>query len=537
MLKHSDSPQSTASGAESGADNTTQTLAQAFAACWSKPQVAASTALDDGARSLTYAQLADATATTAANLLAQGLARGDVVAIAMGRSLDAVIVLLAAIRCGLCPCILEPKLPAEEIDERLTLVGAKGLVFDSSNSELVQALKLNFDSAVLAINFAQLHARPTHTEAESESESESADSTHEHHIDAQTPALLLFTSGSTGRPKAVELTQRALLNNALGVIAHTSLSPQDRLLHVMPIYHTNGVNNQLFAPLLAGATIVFADRFRADDIPALMERHRPTIITGVPTMYSRMLSQTFTQAALLSLRIARCGSAPITEALHREVEAKLGCPLIVSYGLSEATCTSTMNPPHARRIGSVGTVLRGQAVQLRQIDDTMTDAPGVEGEICIAGRSVMTGYLGADDVTARTVTDGWLRTGDLGRFDEEGYLYVTGRIKDVIIRGGENLSPLLIENVIVSETHVQACCVVGKPDRDLGEVPVAVIVAGSDSTLQAQDICDSVRRRLSRIYVPHEVYFVDALPETAVGKVDRKSLAGLVRDGLLQAVE
>jgi acyl-CoA synthetase (AMP-forming)/AMP-acid ligase II len=533
MLKQSDSLQNTESGTESGtyggADCTAQTLAQAFAAYWSKPQVAASTALDDGTRSLTYAALADATATTAANLFAQGLARGDVVAIAMSRSLDAVIVLLAAIRCGLCPCVLEPKLPAEEIRERLTLVGAKGLVFDFANNELAQALKLNRGSAILAINFAELD---THAEAESKA----TDSTREPPIDEQTPALLLFTSGSTGRPKAVELTQRALLNNALGVIAHTGLSPQDRLLHVMPIYHTNGVNNQLFAPLLAGATIVFADRFRADDMPALMERHRPTIITGVPTMYSRMLSQTFTPEVLASLRIARCGSAPITEALHREVEAKLGCPLIVSYGLSEATCTSTMNPPHARRIGSVGTVLRGQSVQLRQADDTMTDTPGVEGEICIAGRSVMTGYLGAEDATARTVTDGWLRTGDFGRFDEDGYLYVTGRIKDVIIRGGENLSPLLIENVIVSETHVQACCVVGKPDRDLGEVPVAVIVAGSDSTLQAQDICDSVRRRLSRIYVPHEVYFVDALPETAVGKVDRKSLAGLVRDGLLHAV-
>jgi acyl-CoA synthetase (AMP-forming)/AMP-acid ligase II len=530
MLKQSDSPQSTQSGAENGMDSTTQTLAHAFATYWSKPQTAILTALDDGSRSLTYAQLADATATTAANLYAQGLARGDVVAIAMSRSLDAVIVLLAAIRCGLCPCVLEPRLPAEEINERLTLVGAKGLVFDSFNSELAQALERNRNGAVLAINSAQLD---THAGAQSEA----GIATRERNVEAQTPALLLFTSGSTGRPKAVELTQRALLNNALGVIAHTGLSPQDRLLHVMPIYHTNGVNNQLFAPLLAGATIVFADRFRADDMPALMERHRPTIITGVPTMYSRMLSQTFTSASLASLRIARCGSAPITETLHREVEAKLGCPLIVSYGLSEATCTSTMNPPDARRIGSVGTVLRGQSVKLRQADDTMTATPGIEGEICIAGRSVMTGYLGAEDATARTVTDGWLRTGDLGRFDEDGYLYVTGRIKDVIIRGGENLSPLLIESVIVSETHVQACCVVGKPDRDLGEVPVAVVVAGSDPTLQARDICDSVRRRLSRIYVPHEVYFVDALPETAVGKVDRKSLAGWVRDGLLQAVE
>jgi acyl-CoA synthetase (AMP-forming)/AMP-acid ligase II len=511
MLKVSDLP------------NGEESLAHAFAAYWCKPEIETLTALDDGQRSLTYAQLAAATEKVSTNLLAQGLKPADVLAIAMGRSLDAVIVLLAAIRCGLCPCVLEPKLPPEEIDERLTLVGAKGLVFDSANSELVQALKLNLGSSVLAIDITQL--------------SNSFDDTApEQNVDAQSPALLLFTSGSTGRPKAVELTQRALLNNALGVIERTGLSAQDRLLHVMPIYHTNGVNNQLFAPLLAGATIIFAERFRAEDMPALLEQHRPTIITGVPTMYSRMLSQSFNPAALASLRIARCGSAPITEALHREVEAKLGCPLVVSYGLSEATCTSTMNPPHARRIGSVGTVLRAQSVQLRQADGAMTNAPGVEGEICIAGQNVMTGYLGAEDATARTVSDGWLRTGDLGRFDEDGYLYVTGRIKDVIIRGGENLSPLLIENVIVSETHVQACCVVGKPDHDLGEVPVAVIVAGSDSSLQAQDILDSVRRKLSRIYVPHEVYFVDALPETAVGKVDRKSLAGLVRDGLLQGV-
>src|SRR5262249_4505739 len=152
------------SGAYSGAESTAQTLAQTFAACWSKPQVAALTALDDGARSLTYAQLADATATTAANLFAQGIARGDVVAIAMSRSLDAVIVLLAAIRCGLCPCVLEPKLPAEEIDERLTLVGAKGVVFDSANSELARALELNRGSAVRAFDFAALDA---HAEADS----------------------------------------------------------------------------------------------------------------------------------------------------------------------------------------------------------------------------------------------------------------------------------------------------------------------------------------------------------------------------------
>lgn len=496
-----------------------ESLAQAFATCWHAPENETLIALAGSDRSLTYKQLSGATANVAANLPAHGISAGDVFAIAMERSLDAVIVLLAAIRSGVCPCVLEPGLPLEEIHERLILVGAKGVVFDPPNEALVRALE---SAPIRAIEFAKLDAPSPVSPLD--------------HIDAESPALLLFTSGSTGRPKAVQLSQRALLNNALGVVDHTGLSPQDRLLHVMPIYHTNGVNNQLFAPLLAGATVAFADRFRAEQMPALMERYRPTVITGVPTMYSRMLSQTFTSGALASLRIARCGSAPITEALHREVEATLGCPLVVSYGLSEATCTSTMNPPHERRIGSVGTVLRGQSVQLRQHDGKMIDAPGVEGEICIAGANVMTGYLGAADATARTVSGDWLRTGDLGRFDEDGYLYVTGRIKDVIIRGGENLSPLVIEDVIVSETGVRACCVVGKPDCDLGEVPVAVVVAERDSALQAQDILDCVRRRLSRIYVPHEVHFVDALPETGIGKIDRKSLAGLVRDGLLQKI-
>ncbi len=241
----------------------------------------------------------------------------------------------------------------------------------------------------------------------------------------------------------MQFTQAALLNNALGVLEQSALSSDDRLLHAMPIYHTDGVNNQLFAPLRAGASVAFCPRFRAEDMPALMTRFEPTIITGVPTMYSRILDQPFDARTLATLRMARCGSAPITEALHREVEAKLGCPLVISYGLSEATCTSTLNPPDARRVGPVGKVLPGQTVNLRAADGTMTDAPGVEGKICISGPNLMTGYLSAADATSRTVKDGWLGTGDLGRFDDDGYLYVTGRIKDVIIRGGENLSPLL----------------------------------------------------------------------------------------------
>ena len=274
------------------------------------------------------------------------------------------------------------------------------------------------------------------------------------------------------------------------------------------------------------ASVALAGRFRADDMPGLLRAFRPTIITGVPTMYARMLELAFDPQSLAGLRFARCGSAPITEALHRRIEAFLGCPLVVSYGLSEATCTSTMNPPAARRVGSVGTVLAGQRVTLRLPDGSQA-APGGEGEICIEGDSLMLGYLGVGDADGGAPL--LLRTGDLGRFDPQGYLSITGRIKDVIIRGGENISPALVEGVVTGLPGVAACCVVGAPDEDLGEVPVIFVQRGgdgvADDALQGAAIQAEVLARLGRIYVPRDVVWIDRLPENAVGKVDRKALA------------
>lgn len=297
----------------------------------------------------------------------------------------------------------------------------------------------------------------------------------------------------------------------------------------MPVHHTNALNNQLFAPFLCGAAVIFSGRFKAEEMPKLMHNHRPTIITGVPTMYARLLSQSFSEQSLSSLRMARCGSAPITVDLHQQIEEKLGCSLIVSYGLSEATCTSTMNPPSGRKIGTVGTILAGQQVRLLG-PDGQDVAPEQEGEVCIGGASVMAGYLGAEpDATDRAINNGWLRTGDLGRFDSEGYLSITGRIKEVIIRGGENLSPVLIENAIASHPGVAACCVVGKADADLGEIPVAFVIPSAGAQLAPAEIIATVAQRLSRIYQPHEVHFVGSLPENSVGKIDRKALAARLK--------
>lgn len=489
------------------------TLAQAFTTTWRTRAIRPLPALTDGTRVLTYEAVDTLSMQLAAGFAKRGVAAGSAIAITMERSLDTLLAILAALRAGGCPCVIEPRLSTAEVMERLTAVEARWLVCDAEHEGLAAQL----EEAVTVIPFDTLSADPQAVQVAP--------------VRPDTRALLLFTSGSTGRPKAVQLTQSALLNNALGVIGHSGLSSRDRLLHTMPIYHTNGVNNQLFAPLLAGSTVILAERFRAGDMPGLMARHRPTIITGVPTMYSRMRGQQFDPASFAALRMARCGSAPITRELHVQVEALLGCELVVSYGLSEATCTSTMNPPGKRRIGSVGTPLRGQRVQLREEGGQMTSEALREGEICIAGANVMTGYVGAIDETSRAVSNGWLRTGDLGRFDEDGYLYVTGRIKDVIIRGGENLSPMLIESTVLNDSRVAACCVVGRADADLGEVPAAFVVLTPGSQMNEDEVRDAVRQRLSPIYVPHYVFFISSLPETFVGKVDKKALAALFATG------
>jgi len=291
---------------------------------------------------------------------------------------------------------------------------------------------------------------------------------------------------------------------------------------VMPLHHTNGINNQLVAPFFAGASVALIDRFRAEEVEAQIGEFEATYMTGVPTMYARVLPHLADRVRRASLRFLRCGSAPITTELHRQIEHAFGVPLVVSYGLSEATCTSTMNPPHARRVGTVGTVLREQRVALMRPGTLTEVAPLAEGEICISGPCLMKGYVGAG--AEQPVQKGWLRTGDLGRFDADGYLSITGRIKDVIIRGGENLSPQLIEGVIAEHRGVRACCVVGGPHADLGEVPVAFVTLRAGARVDEGEVKALVAARLSRMYVPHSVRFVESLPETSVGKIDRKAL-------------
>ena len=406
--------------------------------------------------------------------------------------------------------IVEPGFTAEALLPRAHAVGLQRIVLDDESEALARDLEHGGVQVRLARDLLRASRESGSTGIVRPS------------LGPTDLAMMQFTSGSTGLPKGALLTHGSLRRHAEGIIERTRLTAADRLLHVMPLHHTNGVNNQLIAPLLVGATVVLAERFRAEDVEDQIAAHAVTYMTGVATMYSRMLRHLRDPTRLRSLRFLRCGSAPITVRLHEEIEAAFGVPLVVSYGLSEATCTSTMNPVGARRIGTVGAALRGQRVRIFTRRTDVEAPPGAEGEIRIAGPCLMRGYAGGESESP--IRDGWLRTGDLGRLDADGYLSVTGRLKDLIVRAGENLSPRMIEDVLVRHPAVEACCVVGARHVDLGEVPVAFVVRRASQSMNVADLSALVARHLSKTHVPEAFRFVEALPVNAVGKVDRKAL-------------
>jgi acyl-CoA synthetase (AMP-forming)/AMP-acid ligase II len=344
---------------------------------------------------------------------------------------------------------------------------------------------------------------------------------------AEQTAFLIFTSGTTGRPKGVMLSHRNVLANTAQVAERTGLAPADRVLHVMPLFHANGLMNNTILPLRAGASIVLRPRFDVAEFWSVVESFRPTYFTAVPTAFSRLMDAWDGHGETSSLRFVRSGAAPMTPTLQRVVEERLGVPVVVSYGLSEATCTCTMNPAGwGRRVGAAGLALVGEVVSVFDSEDQPLSL-GKVGEVVVRGPNVMAGYFNEPEATAQALRSDWLHTGDMGYFDADGFLFLTDRKKDLIIRGGENISPREVEEVLLAFPAVAEAAVVGAVDREWGEEVVAFLVPRTGRDLVVDELQNFCRERLARFKVPRRIQVVSALPLTSVGKVDKARLRAL----------
>jgi fatty-acyl-CoA synthase len=356
-------------------------------------------------------------------------------------------------------------------------------------------------------------------------------------IDETAVAELFYTSGTTGLPKGVALTHRQLYLHALHAEIALGFGEDDVVLHVVPLFHVNGWGVPHFLTLVGGQHVMLR-KFDPVSLMGLVERHRVTRLLGVPSIFSAVLhSGERPHYDLSSLRQLIIGGAPAAPALVRSLEEAFGVQAIAGYGLSETSPIVTLATPRAvvtdaeppeRRIerqALTGWPLSGVTIRVINADGADIRQDGEQiGEIVVRGHSVMHGYYRDPDATAVAMRDGWLHTGDMATLDEAGYVLIKDRSKDVIIRGGENLSSVEVENAIAAHPAVLECAVVAAPDERFGEAPVALVVLKPGATATAAELRNHCRAHLARFKVPREFHFRESLPKGGTGKILKAEL-------------
>jgi long-chain acyl-CoA synthetase len=334
---------------------------------------------------------------------------------------------------------------------------------------------------------------------------------------------LVYTSGTTGRPKGAMLSHGNFIANIRMLGELVPVGRSDIMGMVLPLFHVNAQMVTTMMPMLLGAQVAMWERFSASTFWDTVARFEPVTFSSVPTMLAALLhAPGADEAETNTLRFVICGAAPLSPALFRRFEEKFGVTILEGYGLTEGTCTSTLNPFYGpRKIGSIGLPVRHQDVVIRGEDGRIAPA-GVPGDVCVRGPNVMQGYYNRPDATAEALRDGWLYTGDVGYRDDDGYFFLVDRKKDMIIRGGENIYPREIEDALLEHPGVQGAAVVGRPDEVRGEEVHAVVVLAAGT--EVGDLEEHCRARLAPFKVPASWEVVDDLPKTSTGKIDKKPL-------------
>ena len=342
-------------------------------------------------------------------------------------------------------------------------------------------------------------------------------------------AVLQYTGGTTGTPKGAELTHANITSNCAQVVAGMGLESfgQERVLGVLPLFHVFALNSVMILSVRSASLMILVPRFDLQDLLATIERTKPTMFPAVPTIYTAIVEAAEKQKVSLgSIKLCISGGAPLPVETRQRFIALTGCELMEGYGLSETSPVVAFTPPgRAYKDGSVGLPVQGTVVEIRDpADPTRLLPQGERGEICVRGPQVMHGYWNKPAETAAVMIDGALRTGDVGYLDEDGYLFLVDRIKDVILCGGYNVYPRMLEEALYQHPAVKDAVVIGVPDAYRGQAPKAFVTLKENAHATPAELRDFMKDYVSKIELPHEVEIRDSLPKTMIGKLSKKEL-------------
>ena len=463
---------------------------------------------------LSYGQLYRRASAVAGDLRAQGVLPGDRVGLVLPNVPAYPVLFYGALLAGAVAVPMNPLLTAREVEYYLTDSGMT-LVYGLDGSDAVvsaAAAKVGI-RAVLVPDTGPINLSGSPIcEATDRSDNDTA--------------VILYTSGTTGKPKGAELTHRNMSTNAATTVdTLITVGPEDVILGCLPLFHVFGLTCGLNAAVKAAALLTLVPRFEATKALQVLARDRVTVLEGVPTMYAAMLHSADADTTdMSSLRTCITGGAPMPVEILKAFEQKFDCEIYEGYGLSETAPIACFNQPgHQRRPGTIGIPVRG--CELRIVDDDGEDIPdGVPGEIAIQGENLMKGYWNRPEATAEAIPDGWFRTGDIATRDGDGYYTIVDRKKDLIIRGGYNVYPREVEEVLYEHPCVAEAAVIGIKHADLGEEIGAAVALKRGAHAEAEELKTFVRGRLAAYKYPREVWFVDALPKGATGKILRREV-------------
>jgi len=479
-----------------------------------------------GGKPLTYGALRDLAARTVATLNARGVGRGDRVAIVLDNGPEMAVAFLC-ISAGTTAAPLNPAYRADEFEFYLSDLNAKILIV--AHDKATPAIDVAEKLAIPIVRLTPTPEKGSGSFTLAFPDALKARSTRQPGPAAPDDiALVLHTSGTTSRPKIVPLAQQSICASARNIRTTLALTAADRGLAIMPLFHIHGLMASVLAPISAGSEVWCPGGFNALKFFSWLAEVHPTWYTAVPTMHQTILARAGKNLDIVKanrLRFIRSSSSSLAPQVIRELEEVFGAPVIESYGMTEAAHQMASNPlpPAQRKPGTVG-VPAGPEVCVIDTDGNPQPA-GVPGELAIRGLNVMRGYENNPKANAEAFVKGWFRTGDQGVMDADGYFSITGRLKEIINRGGEKISPREVDEVLLDHPSVQQCVTFAVPHDMLGEDVAAAVVLREGAAIAEKDLRAFAQERLADFKVPRRIVILDEIPKGATGKVQRIGLA------------